>query len=102
MGTEPSLEALGAALRPLLPPGCRAFLIGSRAEGRASPTSDWDIGILGRDPLRGADLERIRQALEDLPTLHRFDVVDLASAPERFRERALEHAIELARAEGTR
>lgn len=65
------------------------MLFGSRSRGTARPGSDWDIGIFGPGPLRGAILERIREELDDLPTLHSFDVVDLATVPEPFREMAL-------------
>lgn len=71
------------------------MLFGSRARGDARPTSDWDIGVIGPEPLRGAVLERIREALEGIRTLHTFDVVDLSSVPLAFRDQALETRIEL-------
>jgi predicted nucleotidyltransferase len=94
--TGPTLEDIGRALGPLLPPGCQAVLFGSRATGEARPASDWDIGLLGREPLAGAVLERVREALESLPTLHTFEVVDLASVPPAFRETALRGAVRIA------
>jgi hypothetical protein len=42
-----------------------------------------------------AVVERVRAALEELPTLHSFDVVDLATVPEEFRRAALRGAVEL-------
>lgn len=91
--TEPDLEDIAGAVKPLLPPGFRAFLFGSRASGRARPGSDWDVGLLGPEPLRGALVERIREALDGIRTLHSFDVVDLSTVPEGFRELALRHAV---------
>ncbi len=44
----------------------------------------------------GALVERVRDALEGLRTLHSFDVVDLATVPEGFREQALSRAVRLA------
>jgi len=71
-------------------------LFGSRATGQARLSSDWDIGILGPTALRDVKVQAIRKALEDLPTLHSFDVVDLATLPARFREAVLRDAIRLA------
>ena len=94
--TTPTLDDIARVLRPLLPPGCQAVLFGSRATGRAWATSDWDIGILGGTPLAGAVIERLREALETLPTLHTFEVVDLSTVPSGFREAALRDAVRLA------
>lgn len=96
--TDPSLALLTAisrAVRGLLPPRHGAVLFGSRATGAAGPRSDWDIGITGPSPLDGAIVERIREALESLPTLSAFDVVDLAVVPEGFRARALREGVAL-------
>ncbi len=90
--TAPTPEAIVRALSPHLPPGFGLVLFGSRAEGRAHARSDWDIGIVGRTPIDGSIVERLREALDELPTLHTFDVVDLATVPPEFRERALRHA----------
>jgi predicted nucleotidyltransferase len=89
------LPEISRAVRGLLPTSLRAVLLGSRATGAAGPRSDWDIGITGPAPVDGAILERIREALENLPTLATFDVVDLAVVPEGFRERALEEGMTL-------
>ena len=94
--SEPDLGEVAAVLRRRLPSaGWHAWLFGSRATGRATQRSDWDIGILGPAPLRGAVLEAVREELETLRTLDTFDVVDLARVPERFRRVALADAVEL-------
>jgi len=72
--------------------GVRAVLFGSRARGAARPRSDFDLGLLGAAPVPALLLERIRDALEDLPTLVRFDLVDLGRASPAFRQAALDHA----------
>ena len=89
------LEEVAQVVHARLPPGHRAVLFGSRATGAARLRSDWDIGIIGPAPVDGAIVERIREALENLPTLSMFDVVDLASVPDRFRERALREGVAL-------
>ncbi len=78
-----------------MPATHHAVLFGSRATGSARPGSDWDIGILGPQPLRGAVLQATRDDLHDLRTLHSFDVVDLTTVPQSFRDVALRHVINL-------
>jgi len=65
----PSHEEVARVVRALLPATHHAVLFGSRATGRARERSDWDIGIVGPAPVDGAILERIREALDALPTL---------------------------------
>ena len=97
-GAGPSIALrpeISRVVRGLLPPMHGAVLFGSRATGAAAPRSDWDIGITGPTALDGAVVERIREALEDLPTLSTFDVVDLAVVPDGFRARALREGVPL-------
>jgi predicted nucleotidyltransferase len=97
MSTKPDLAAIRAVLKRHLPAAeYHAYLFGSRATHRERPLSDWDIGILGPAQLRGAVLESIRDDLESLPTLHTFDVVDLAGVTDAFRRAALREAVQLA------
>jgi predicted nucleotidyltransferase len=94
--TAPELETLRAVLRRHLPAGgYRAFLFGSRAAGTAAANADWDIGIEGPGELPGHVLQRIAQELEELPTLHRFDVVDMNTVSESFRQSAIRHTVPL-------
>ena len=96
MTTEPSLVNVETVIRRHLPGArWRAVLFGSRARGEARAASDWDIGLLGPEPLPPEVVARIRGDLEDLPTLHRFDVVDLAAAPAGFRDAALRQSVPL-------
>jgi predicted nucleotidyltransferase len=93
--TAPAPGDIAEILRPLVPSGHGVVLFGSRAGGQARPRSDWDIGVTGEPPVSGAVLERIREALDALPTLHTFEVVDLAAAPPEFRDHALRRAVRL-------
>ena len=68
------------------------FIFGSEASGLASPRSDIDVGIRGRQPLAKATIQRIRDELETIRTLRVFDVVDLNSTEPSFRQEALRHA----------
>ena len=87
---------IARALGGFVPETHRIVLFGSRATGDASPRSDWDIGIVGPSPLDGALIERMREALDRLPTLRSFDVVDLSNVAPGLRQRALSEGILLA------
>lgn len=67
----------------------KVVLFGSRAADRAKPRSDFDIGVIGDEPLPLKDFYAIEDQLDALPTLYRIDWVDLNRASERFRTRAL-------------
>ncbi len=95
-GTAPEIEDLRRIVRRHLPSQAyRAFLFGSRARGTAAPAADWDIGIEGPEELPGHVIQRILADLEDLPTLHRFDVVDLSTTSESFRRSAMRSTVPL-------
>ena len=69
--------------------GHQVVLFGSRAQGKAKPRSDFDVGVVGEEPLPLADFYAIEDMLDELPTLYRIDWVDFARVGERFREQAL-------------
>jgi predicted nucleotidyltransferase len=97
MSTAPDLTEVAKVLSSMLPSAeYRILLFGSRATGEARPLSDWDLGILGPHPLDGALRQRLRDVLEAWPTLHTFDLVDLAQVPESFRNQAVNGARRLA------
>ena len=66
-------------------PHARIILFGSRASGRHTPRSDFDIAIDVGAPIPLSTMFRIREELDMLPTLKMFDLVDLNSVDERFR-----------------
>jgi len=68
----------------------QVVLFGSRAQGKAKPRSDFDLGVVGDTPLPLEDFFAIEDILENLPTLYRIDWVDLARVSERFRTQALQ------------
>jgi len=92
-GTAPDLDRVREVVRRHLPSRqYRVLLFGSRATGTARRISDWDIGILGPEEVPGHVLQRIHGDLEELPTLHRFDVIDLRSTSDSFQRNALQGA----------
>lgn len=70
--------------------GHKVFLFGSRASGRARRNSDFDIGVIGDEPLPFRDFYAIEDQLEELPTLHKIDWVDFNRVSPRFRQQAMQ------------
>lgn len=97
--TEPVLQEVVRALaRCVEGAGAVSFvLFGSRATGASHERSDWDIGVLREHPLTPAERARMHAVLEDWPTLHALQLVDLSAVSEAFRRNALAQAITLAK-----
>lgn len=64
----------------------RVYLFGSRVTGEAKPESDYDFAFEANDP-QDAALSAIRGELEDLPTLLRIDMANIAKCEPRFANR---------------
>lgn len=67
----------------------RVFLFGSRINGKADARSDIDIGIEAKEEVPAVVLNEIKNELEGLPLLQKFDVVDFHNVSERFKKTAL-------------
>ncbi len=80
-------ECLRAAAGQLA--GYRVVLFGSRATGRATARSDFDLGVVGDSPLPLARFYHVGDRLQALPTLYTIDWVDLNRVSPAFRRRAL-------------
>lgn len=48
------------------------ILFGSRAKGTAHERSDFDVAVSGVK-----DIEKLREMIDEIPTLYSFDIVDL-------------------------
>ena len=70
------------------------FLFGSFASGTARRFSDVDVAIDHTQPLPRGLLAEVREALEESHVPFSVDVVDLAEAEPRFRERVLAEGIQ--------
>ena len=69
--------------------GYRIFLFGSRATGNARERSDFDIGIIGEEPVSLQTFYRIDDLLENIETLYKIDFVDLTRAAPSLKAEAL-------------
>ncbi len=96
MTTEPEIDEIKEKLVNFFSPeGCFVFIFGSRTDGTAKVNSDWDIGIISNKEIRGATMEKARDALEDIRTLHTFELVNFAHVSDEFRKIAMKKIIPL-------
>jgi len=66
----------------------RVFFFGSRVAGCNSRCSDIDIGIEGPVEIPARACIEIRESLDNLPTLYRFDLVDFKKVTPEFKKEA--------------
>ncbi|MFQ5722656.1 MAG: nucleotidyltransferase family protein [Candidatus Aminicenantales bacterium] len=66
----------------------RVFFFGSRVAECNSPRSDIDIGIEGPEEIPARASVEIRESLDNLPTLYRFDIVDFHKVTPDFKKEA--------------
>ena len=69
--------------------GYRVFLFGSRVTGTAQERSDFDIGILGDNPISLHTFYKIDDLLDNIETLYKIDFVDFNRAAPSLRAEAL-------------
>ncbi len=79
-------------IRNYLPSDYKIFLFGSWAKGNAFKTSDIDIGILGKIEVPWDIMVKIKQKVDDIPTLRKIDIVDLNSKEIKFKKNVLSYA----------
>lgn len=69
----------------------KLILFGSRATGKYKERSDFDLGILSGESDNFVSLCKLKDALDELPTLYSIDLVDLNNVPVSFRNEALKN-----------
>ncbi|MCR4277789.1 MAG: nucleotidyltransferase domain-containing protein [Candidatus Berkelbacteria bacterium] len=67
------------------------ILFGSRAAGKAVSSSDYDIGLRASQPIDPLTMARIYDAVEELPTLQKVEIVDLTKVTKRFYATAMQN-----------
>ncbi len=95
MQPDKIIQSVTAIIRSYLSTEYRVLLFGSWAKGKALPSSDIDIAILGRQKVGFNTMAQILDKLDDIPTLRSIDIIDLQTKDKRFRETVLEYAKEL-------
>ena len=71
------------------PKNYMVFIFGSRANGKASKYSDFDIGIMGKKSVPIKVLNSIEEILEDSDLPFNIDVVDFSKTTKKFQDVAL-------------
>jgi predicted nucleotidyltransferase len=69
--------------------GYTVFLFGSRATQSHHPRSDFDVGILGDEPLPTRIFYRLEDKFDQIKTLYTIDWVNLNNTSADFRAEAL-------------
>lgn len=68
----------------------KVFVFGSRVTGRGSDRSDIDVGIEGKEEIPSMLMGKIKDEMEELPTLYKIDAVDFSKLSDKFKEVARE------------
>ncbi len=68
---------------------------GSWPKGTAAPHADIDIAVAGSQAVPPQHIAELRAQIDDLPTLHKIDLVDLQTVSESFKQEILRHGIRL-------
>ena len=84
LAIQAQLQKIGGDLT-----GYKVILFGSRASGRARARSDFDVGIIGDQPIPLATFYRIDDMLAAIDTLYTIDWVDLNRVSPAFRREAM-------------
>ena len=69
----------------------RAFVFGSQANKPILNRSDIDIGITSNDHITPVQLSNIYADIEQLPILHKIDLVNFIEVDDRFKSVALKN-----------
>lgn len=92
MDTEKIFKEIVKIIRKYLPDDYKILLFGSWAKGNSLKTSDIDIAISGEDKVPHALMVKIKEEIEEIPTLRSIDIVDLHSKEKTFKENVLRYA----------
>ncbi|WP_019594249.1 nucleotidyltransferase family protein [Thioalkalivibrio sp. ALM2T] len=66
---------------------------GSWAKGTARPHSAIDLAVIPSRKATSRDWGRLRERIEELPTLYSFDLVDLSEASETLRSEIEQYGV---------
>jgi len=88
-------EQVAQLARQILGPSIEVLWFGSWVKGTAQPHADIDIAIAASEAISLKEMAILRSAIEELPTLHEIDLIDLSVIGETFRKEILSHGIRL-------
>ena len=88
-------EQVARLARNILGSGIEVFWFGSWVKGTARPHADIDIAVAADEAIPLEQMAALQDAIDDLPTLHAIDLIDLCAVGETFRQEILRHGIRL-------
>ncbi len=68
----------------------KIFFFGSRVAGKGNERSDVDVGIEGTDEISWEIMSKIKEDIENLPTLYKIDIVDFKKVSSDFYKVAMQ------------
>ncbi len=80
-------------IREELGQSARILWFGSWAKGTARPHSDIDLAIIPPKEATRRDWSRLRERIEEMPTLYSFDLVNLGEVSEALRSEIERHGV---------
>ena len=102
MSTPPTLEQVerlarqaAELIRATLGSSVRVYWFGSWVTGTPVERSDIDLSVDAGRVLSSEEVYRIRESLDSLPTLRKFDLLDLNAIEDELRQEILEGGREL-------
>jgi uncharacterized protein len=90
--TKLASDAAGI-IREELGESSQVLWFGSWAKGTARPHSDIDLAVIPPKDVTSHDWIRLRERIEEMPTLYSFDLVDLTEASEALRSEIEQHGV---------
>ena len=91
METEEMIQEIKRILQKHFSEETEIWLFGSQASGTSLPTSDIDIGLLGKEKIDPLFMIKIKEELEEIPSLRSIDLVDLHLINETFKQQVLKN-----------
>ncbi len=88
-------EDVAMLVRRILGSDVEVIWFGSWPKGTASTHADIDIAVSGPIAFLPEQFAKLRTEIEDMPTLHEIDLVDLHTVGEQFKREVLRHGIRL-------
>lgn len=66
------------------------FFFGSRVKGAADERADIDVGFLADNSLESSVKWKIKERIDEIPTLYKIDFVDFGNVDNEFRKLAMQ------------
>jgi predicted nucleotidyltransferase len=88
-------KEIAVLARDILGPAVEVMWFGSWPQRKARQYSDLDIAVSVGAAISPAQMARLRDAIEDLPTLFEVDLVDLHVVGRALRDEILKHGVRL-------